>query len=47
MNLNDEGYIMENSWQSAKVYHSVPMSKQHYSRYNKQIIWDHPVEIPY
>ena len=42
---NSEGHIMENIWQSAKVYASVPASKQYYSRYDKTVIWNHPKEI--
>lgn len=43
--LKDEkGRIMENVWQGAKVYESVPASEQTYSRYDKRIIWSHPTE---
>ena len=44
--LSDEkGHIMENIWQFSKVYPKVPRSRQTYSRYNPQVIWDHPAEV--
>lgn len=39
------GRIMENIWQSNKCYPKVPRSLQHYSRYDKTVIWDHPAEV--
>lgn len=42
--LRDNDQIMENIWQFSKVYASVPRSVQHYSRYDKTIIWDWPSE---
>ena len=41
---NSEGQIMENIWQFAKVYESVPASKQKLSRFSKEVTWDHPAE---
>lgn len=41
---NDQGHIMENSWQFSKIYAKVPKSVQKYSRWNPMIIWDHPAE---
>ena len=40
-----DGKIMENIWQSCKVYPKVPKSIQRYSRYNQHIIWNHPEEV--
>jgi len=42
--VNEDGEIMENYWQFAKVYKKVPKSKRRDSR-NKKTIWDHPSEI--
>lgn len=43
--LKDEkGRIMENIWQSSKLYPWVPASKQTYSRWDSRIIWEHPQE---
>ncbi len=42
---NQHGHIMENIWQFAKIYKTVPKSKQTYSRYDRTVIWDHPEEI--
>lgn len=39
---NDKGQIMENIWQFSKIYQRVPASTQHYSRYDKTIIWKYP-----
>lgn len=41
---DEQGRIMENLYQAAKVYAEVPASKQIYSRYDPTIIWDHPKE---
>jgi hypothetical protein len=44
--LEDEkGRILENKWQFSKIYSDVPSVMQTYSRYNKQVIWQHPKEI--
>lgn len=44
--LKDQnGRIMENIWQFAKIYEAVPFSKQTYSRYDQTVIWNHPAEI--
>jgi len=43
--LRDErGRILENIWQASKVYKCVPKTTQHYSRYDKTVIWEHPEE---
>ena len=43
--LRDEkGRIMENIWQSSKIYETVPASKQRKSRYDPTLIWEHPSE---
>jgi len=36
--------IMENIWQFAKVYETVPKTTQTYSRWDDRIIWNHPEE---
>ena len=41
---NDEGHIMENIWQFSKVYETIPENEEHYSRYDKRVIWSHPAE---
>lgn len=41
---DDKGRIMENIYQSKKVYQRVPASLQRYSRWDKKVIWDHPAE---
>jgi len=41
---DSHGRNMENIWQFSKVYRRVPRSKQHYSRFSKRVIWDHPAE---
>ena len=41
---NEANQIMENIWQSAKTYETVPKSTQYYSRYQRRVIWDHPAE---
>ena len=44
--LRDErGRIMENVYQFSKVYACVPYTKQHYSRYDKTVTWEHPAEV--
>ena len=42
---NKANQIMENIWQSAKVYKNIPKSTQYYSRYQRRIIWEHEAEI--
>lgn len=42
---DDENRIMENIWQFSKVYESVPVSRQIYSRYQPRVIWKWPEEI--
>lgn len=42
---NENGYIIENIWQFSKIYKSVPKVQIPYSRYNKEIIWEHPEQI--
>lgn len=39
-----DGTIMENRWQSSKLYPDVPASRQTYSRYDQTVIWNHPAE---
>ena len=41
---DSNGVIFENCWQFSKAYRRVRKSVQRYSRYNSQIIWDHPAE---
>src|SRR5436853_4216823 len=41
---DDQGRIMENIWQFAKIYQYVPKSVQYYSRWDNRIIWDWPAE---
>jgi len=41
---NKKGYLMENIYQSCKVYPEVPKSKQPYSRYDSRVIFDWPAE---
>lgn len=41
---NDKNQIMENVWQFSKVYEVVPKSIQHYSRYDKTVIWEYNEE---
>ncbi len=36
---NDKGQLMENIWQFSKIYESVPITKQYYSRYDHAVIW--------
>ncbi len=44
--LRDEyGRIMENVWQGSKVYPSVPTQQIKISKYNKQVIFQHPAEV--
>ena len=40
---SDDGRIMENIWQAAKVYEQVPATTQ-YRPYSRDIIWQHPSE---
>jgi len=42
---DEDGKIMENIWQFAKVYPKVPATTQKYSRWDDTIIWHHPAEI--
>lgn len=43
--LKDENdVIFENYWQFSKIYEEVPPSTQHYSRYDKTVIWSYPHE---
>ena len=43
--LKDEnGVNMENHWQSSKVYETVPDVVQHYSRWDRTVIWKHKSE---
>ena len=42
---NKANQIMENIWQSAKVYKNIPKSTQYYSRYQRRIIWKHEAEV--
>ncbi len=42
--LNENGEIMENTWQSSKVYENVPRTLQHYPRNPSKIIWSYPSE---
>ena len=39
-----EGRLMENIWQFAKIYETVPVTKQRYSRYSQRVIWEHGAE---
>ncbi len=41
---NSDNQIMENIWQASKIYKYVPKTIQHYSRYDKTVIWDYPAE---
>jgi len=41
---DDDGCIMENSWQFSKIYTKVPQTVQKYSRYDNTIIWQWPEE---
>lgn len=36
--------IFENLWQFGKIYETVPISVQRYSRFDNTVIWDWPVE---
>ena len=45
--VDQNGIIFENYYQASKVYPSVPETTQRYSRWNNQIIWQHPAEIHY
>lgn len=38
---DEQGRLHENIWQFAKVYKFVPPSKQHYSRFDRRVIWQH------
>jgi len=40
-----QGRIMENLWQGAKVYRTVPATKCTSSRWDDTVIWDHPAEV--
>ena len=42
---DDEGRIMENIWQSMKVYPYVPTTRSTFSRWDNTVIWSHPHEI--
>lgn len=42
---DSEGRIFENIYQAHKVYEKVPKVIQHYSRWDKRIIWEHPEEV--
>lgn len=41
---DDKGRIMENIWQFSKVYEEIPKTIQHYSRWDKTVIWSYPEE---
>lgn len=41
---NEKGQIMENIWQFSKIYATVPISLQRYSRYDPTIIWEQDAE---
>jgi len=41
---DEQDRIFENVWQFAKVYEKVPRSRQRKSRYQNEIIWEHPAE---
>jgi len=41
---NSKGQLMENIWQASKVYKVVPKTRCCKSRYDRTVIWDHPVE---
>lgn len=43
--VDEKGRIMENIWQFSKVYPQVPRSIQQLSRYQPEVIWDHPAEV--
>lgn len=36
--------LLENEWQSSKIYPSIPASRQTYSRYDRRVIWNWPAE---
>ena len=44
---DDEGRILENIWQFAKMYAKVPATTQYYSRWDRTVIWSHPAETHY
>lgn len=37
---NDKGQIMENYHQFHKIYEKVPKTVQHYSRWDRRVIWE-------
>jgi len=41
---DSSGCIMENIWQSSKVYEYLPAAIERYSRYDPTIIWEYPEE---
>ena len=41
---DSQGMLMENLWQFAKVYETVPQTTCYYSRYDKRVIWKWPSE---
>lgn len=41
---DDKGRIMENIYQSSKVYTTTPKTKQQYSRWDKRVIWERDEE---
>jgi hypothetical protein len=41
---DDNGHLLENTWQFSKVYKNVPYTKSNYSRYDNRVIWKHDAE---
>jgi len=41
---DEEERIMENIWQSGKIFKAVPKISVPYSRYDTKVIWSHPAE---
>jgi len=41
---DDKGRIMENVWQFSKIYEHVPETTQHYSTWNKTVVWSYHKE---
>lgn len=39
--LKHDGIILENEWQFSKIYPFVRPSRQHFSRFDNRIIWEH------